>query len=695
MVAMSSASVAGVGRRCRPFFAAVSSGKSASSTSTSAACEGASSAVFPCAGSSPAVVIAPPPIRIFRSSQSASRGGAPAGSQCLAPMSGVTSPLVVHFRCQWCPGNKRLSSSWRPPTFDCYGFLALPRSATSAQIREAYLARAKTLHPDLSSSASGDGGGGGKEQSSGDAMAKLNICYETLTRHRAEYDASLGEGRSGGSTTKGSARANAYASGREAWWTQHSRAANTGDDFGDEFTASWEEVFSRHRQRKGKRGQQAYSSSWHDDESVGRRSRPDKQHARRSSERWKSQFCLTDSDSSSSSEWDSDGEDDFRDRRSSRSRRKSRRKRFDSTESREEVPSCLWVSVRQPARKNHPRRETKDTREAIVGAYRKVQSDFNGRPAFAFKDGTKNLHIFWSREFGDWKVAERLEDDGACLAFCEDAQGNRPPWASEFAPKWRLWDPVSRRFVPRRLRVQTLDSSEEEEGEEDQSEAQSSSSTRASRSSGGTSGDDRANKTRHSEEDGHVPWSRPEFSEWTTADLVRWCETRDVDLSGCFDRESVLERVSEHAAEKTRSGGDARGGRGRQNRREDDGPKTCSSDGEGRPRRRRRNAESGGDTRQGFDGLVVRVASRVKTDGSYTKPPSLDRQMSLYGNRREDFVGDETDVLPWLYDSGDKSRLYGVFFDGHFGYSLVWKQRKYWGRPNYSAGREASRRNWE
>ncbi|CAK0907081.1 unnamed protein product, partial [Prorocentrum cordatum] len=36
-----------------------------------------------------------------------------------------------------------------------------------------------------------------------------------------------------------------------------------------------------------------------------------------------------------------------------------------------------------------------------------------------------------------------------------------------------------------------------------------------------------------------------------------------------------------------------------------------------------------------------RVASRVKTDGSFTRPPVLDHRASLYGNRVESFVGEE------------------------------------------------------
>ena len=61
------------------------------------------------------------------------------------------------------------------------------------------------------------------------------------------------------------------------------------------------------------------------------------------------------------------------------------------------------------------------------------------------------------------------------------------------------------------------------------------------------------------------------------------------------------------------------------------------------------------------DSEAVRLCSRVKTDGSYTRPPTLDRRSSSYGNRVERFEGQEEDVLPWLYSEGDRSRLYGVY----------------------------------
>ncbi|CAJ1364201.1 unnamed protein product [Effrenium voratum] len=142
----------------------------------------------------------------------------------------------------------------------------------------------------------------------------------------------------------------------------------------------------------------------------------------------------------------------------------------------------------------------------------RLPKDFNERPAFV-RSGDRELFIFWSQQFGDWKIADRLQDDGACLGFAEDIKGRRRPWLAHPPLRWRLWEPGARRFVPRRLHIDTSAPEEEVPGGE-----------------------------WPGEED-EVPWSRPPWSQWSTNDLLRWCERRKIDITGCFDREAVLDRV--------------------------------------------------------------------------------------------------------------------------------------------------------
>lgn len=70
-----------------------------------------------------------------------------------------------------------------------YEFLGVPRDATPAEIRRAYRAKAQLYHPDA---------GGDPEM-----MQLLNLAYETLMRHRAEYDRELAaaEARAAAETT--------------------------------------------------------------------------------------------------------------------------------------------------------------------------------------------------------------------------------------------------------------------------------------------------------------------------------------------------------------------------------------------------------------------------------------------------------------------------------------------------------------
>ena len=106
-------------------------------------------------------------------------------------------------------------------------------------------------------------------------------------------------------------------------------------------------------------------------------------------------------------------------------------------------------------------------RQHIPWAWGFNSKEFNDRSAYVRTSGERKLYLFWSREFGDWKLSERLDDDGACIAFLEDRKGKMPPWlASINMPQWRLWDPKARRFVAKRMSVQSLAEDEDAEDTE-------------------------------------------------------------------------------------------------------------------------------------------------------------------------------------------------------------------------------------
>ncbi|PNT76020.1 hypothetical protein BRADI_1g43090v3 [Brachypodium distachyon] len=78
-----------------------------------------------------------------------------------------------------------------------YEALRVGRAATQVEIRTAYRAMAKRLHPDVvvSCSCAGAGSGGGPE-----AFLEIRRAYETLSdpAARARYDSSLGVFRGAG-----------------------------------------------------------------------------------------------------------------------------------------------------------------------------------------------------------------------------------------------------------------------------------------------------------------------------------------------------------------------------------------------------------------------------------------------------------------------------------------------------------------
>lgn len=559
--------------------------------------------------------------------------------------------------------------AWQAPCVDCYALLGVPPSATSPQIKCAYLARAKMAHPDVM------GGSAGHETNAVD-MVQLNLCYEALTKRRTEYDAS----RAAGNVGRGQdPRAAAYGGGGSApWWRHHDTSEDEFADFGVE----WEELWSRHVRGHaswggGARGRQERAGAAFRDDGVGGSGRAWRQWA----EAWQDDedefFYRTTRRGRSKAQRaraaryergnDSDAESSSEDERPRKSRKRSRADRAMVN-----APSGLWIA------KPDGQAILPSSWQGLLGEYKRMDDKVNDRPAYVNCGGRRSHFLFWSREFGDWKLAAHLDDDGVCGAFFEDARGKSPPWMNPNR-RWRLWDPSQRRFVPRRLRIERIDGEEE-------SDAPGAKPSQSMQDCG--------------EAEEPVPWSRPHWSKWSTKDLMRWCEAREINTSACFDREALLDLVIAYV--QADPAGQRRGPRPRQQKQQRANHRrqrplnssSDDSDDDDAPPHHRRSDKSGpGFGRHGSEGRggassnasedKVQLASRMKTDGSYTRPPVLDRRASLYGNRVERFDGGDTEVLPWLYENGDRSRLYGIFFAGQFGYSLVWKRERYWGRPSY------------
>eukprot|EP00913_Durusdinium_trenchii_P018916 g17774.t1 len=283
--------------------------------------------------------------------------------------------------------------SWQAPKVDCYALLGVSESASLEDIRKSYLQRAKNSHPDVAGS--------------GNEMVQLNLCYEALTQKRKEYDAAKGVA---GKRTTSSFGTNT----REAWW----RAQGGFDDFQDSKDDYYPFHFEEFAERRWRPKKQA----------------PEREPREQRRPTWE-EFAEM---------WD-ENEFQAQDVRGRRNRKRYRRGK-PGAELLGTVAPCCGAALLCAAATNLRHWAS------IGGSFAKLEKAFNGRPAFE-RMGEPSLFMFWSQQFGDWKIAERLQDDGACVGFAEDMKGRRRPWLQHPTLRWRLWDPTARRFVPRRLNI--------------------------------------------------------------------------------------------------------------------------------------------------------------------------------------------------------------------------------------------------
>ena len=134
----------------------------------------------------------PPPARPFEAL-------AARRSPLAAALSGAAIPLVVGvlLACVLLAWHRHRQRN-KPPVDDYYAVLDVSPQATTAEIRTAYLAAARRLHPDKTSSPkrAGKGGGGSTAVEEGDFL-RVQAAWETLRseRRRRNYDAKLARQR--------------------------------------------------------------------------------------------------------------------------------------------------------------------------------------------------------------------------------------------------------------------------------------------------------------------------------------------------------------------------------------------------------------------------------------------------------------------------------------------------------------------
>ncbi len=75
---------------------------------------------------------------------------------------------------------------------------------------------------------------------------------------------------------------------------------------------------------------------------------------------------------------------------------------------------------------------------------------------------------------------------------------------------------------------------------------------------------------------------------------------------------------------------------------------------------------------------LVMIASQTRCDVVNMPPPSLSPTCTIFGNKIEDYSGKFDEVSDWVLSNGDRLKVYGVYVDGNFKYSLSWTKDKSW-----------------
>eukprot|EP00397_Hematodinium_sp_SG-2012_P031903 GEMP01033917.1.p1 GENE.GEMP01033917.1~~GEMP01033917.1.p1 ORF type:complete len:478 (+),score=128.62 GEMP01033917.1:117-1550(+) len=149
-----------------------------------------------------------------------------------------------------------------------------------------------------------------------------------------------------------------------------------------------------------------------------------------------------------------------------------------------------------------------------------------------------------------------------------------------------------------------------------------------------------------SEED----WSTPD--DWSTECLLHWCKARDICTDDKFCKEDLVALVKEIGpTDESMTDSDS------SDDEYDEGPREWRDRGQHR--------------------WKFQIASRMKTDGSFRKPATMNPKNTLFGNRIEHTSISDNSMWRWLREEGDRSRVYAVWYNREYCYSIIWKNKKW------------------
>lgn len=155
---------------------------------------------------------------------------------------------------------------------------------------------------------------------------------------------------------------------------------------------------------------------------------------------------------------------------------------------------------------------------------------------------------------------------------------------------------------------------------------------------------------------------------------------RAQDFDEDFDDEKAYYERSRTAA----SGSNGRGDRVYANREDTDGKnwRKMSTNG----KKEAKNAKANENDKKASEGgasFVWVLASRFVSTSSHLQPPVLDPKNRAQGNKVEKpFFFKKGDIFEWLFDKGDRSRIYSVYKNATFEHTIQWDARKRdWVKP--------------
>ncbi|EER17901.1 hypothetical protein Pmar_PMAR027617, partial [Perkinsus marinus ATCC 50983] len=524
--------------------------------------------------------------------------------------------------------------------FDHYAELGVHRHSSDKEVREAYLKAVKQHHPDA----------GGNH----DKFVRVQQAYEHINRDKKD---GVPKSTNTTSSTSSSSSSSSYSYpnsggsgfggsggfGGSTWWWSSGRGRPKGEDFAfdeREFEKAWNK-FKRTQRRQG-------SGQW-------------------------AQYYQSDSE-----------DEDYFDE-SDEERIFERRRNNSPKERRRERESARRAYARYADENMNPRdRKPKATAGHSVvdiatahtyhsallnGTYKRI-GIFNGRPAYRRISGNERWPVFlyYSERFNDWKLHSQLRDTNLCYAFLDDPECSNAFDLMKSTEPWFV-------FNDRKHRYEIL------------SDMKLTLPTRAgaTTSAGDSDATDDAGPPATAEEVEAV-------SSWSAGELKQWLEdcgmAKKAEL--CFEKNDLVSAVRELMKSGVRpKKGPHLGKEKTDDRFVDD----RGADEEKRKEENNHEELTLLDMTK-VKGREVKLASRMKSDGKNIKPPRLQTSYHAFGNRVEFAYKSGQPVEEFLATYGDRGRVYGVFVEGQYKFSVIWDRKSgRWARANSRYDSSESRKD--